>query len=184
MMLMNKSQRFATFEYSKVKSPNAKEAKLSGDHDGDKPIDPGNIRKGTSVPKRENEYKAISEFIALSEITNEVDGRKYNGKVLWDIIVKNEITTTLEKRDEKEQADMMMKEALTEEERLCSTVTDEILGESSNRNNSENGMDISFDPDDMRRNGVESIKGEGADEDENGNDEMKVLETMMRKSLQ
>ena len=168
MMLMNKCQRFSNFEYSKVKTPERRDAKMSGDHTdaSGSPIDPNNNRKRTWIPKRESEYKCISEFIALSKITEENNGRKYDNKAMWDIIVQGMITTKLEDKNEKDQAQMMLVEALTEEERLCSSVTDELLGDVTQVNDSEEGNDniMTFNPEEMERNGIESEVESGEEE--------------------
>ena len=138
--------------------------------------DPGNYKKRTFIPSREREYKCISEFIGLSAIAKEEVGRKFDGKEMWKIIVEGRITTVLEKTDENEQAAMMLEEAMTEEERLCSSLTDEIL-DSANTNESNGDTEgigsnnITFNPEDMENNGVREIEDEDGDNQSNGDND-------------
>jgi hypothetical protein len=127
IMLMNKAQRFIQFEYCRVRDAKCRDSKMIDHVDNDVHLDHGQNQKRTFVPKRDKEYKCISEFLSLSKWTIETDGRKYSSKDVWDIIVEERVSTQLHDQDERAQATMMLEEALTEEERLCSSVTDELF---------------------------------------------------------
>jgi hypothetical protein len=127
IMLMNKAQRFVQYEYCRVKEKQCRDSKMVDHVDGDVRMDHGQNQKRTFIPKRHKEYKCISEFISLMKWTVETNGRKYNSKDVWDVIVEERVTTKLNNQDERAQASMMLNEALTEEERLCSSVTDDLF---------------------------------------------------------
>jgi hypothetical protein len=173
IMLMNKARRFTQKEYSRIKKEATRENKLIDHVDDDSNNDPGGNKKRTYVPNRTREYKCISEYISLCNMAIECQGRKYNTKDVWDVVLEDRVTTKLDDKDAKMQAAMMLEEALTEEERICSLVTNEIFdsfdnlsGRNSQMQTHESTEEITLDP--------QSMVAEGMDVDDVDNEENEV----------
>jgi hypothetical protein len=176
IMLMNKCKRFTQQEYSKVKNVVVRENKLIDHVDNDSSNDPAGNMKRTFVPNRAKEYKCISEFIHICKMTVESPGRKYNSKDVWDVIIEDRCTTKLNNKDEIMQASMMLEEALTEEEQLCNSVTNDLFdfveaeSDANARVTEESDDDVGFDPQSMARDGILM------DDDDEDNDDAETEE--------
>ena len=65
-------------------------------------------RDGSMPPKRKAEHHAIAEFLQIVQFTNEIPGRKYSRKDVWDGLSKT--TVKIKECKEKEVRKLMMKE--------------------------------------------------------------------------
>ena len=76
VLTMDKSMRFCKKEYTFASTTEGRKAKKNGIDDSPH-NDRGNDMKKTTIPKREKELIAISEFISKLDVGTEVPNRKY-----------------------------------------------------------------------------------------------------------
>ena len=102
VMLMSKASRIVVEEYSKVNGTEDRDSKFV-DHQDQNLNTTKAIKntKNSSIPRRERESSAVAEYLFLSKMTKEINGRLYNDEEMWKVI--NECTVDLIVETERER---------------------------------------------------------------------------------
>lgn len=130
VLTMEKSKRFCKKEYTWASTAQGRKAKKDGKDDS--PFnDRGNDMKKTTVPKREKEVIAVSEFISKLDIGKEIPNRKYVRNEIIHILstIESELIDPVaeEKRKKRER------EMMTEEDFVVSSMVNEIFDAEKNK---------------------------------------------------
>ena len=158
LMFMNKAKRMVQTEFGREKTSGKESKFLDQADDRGEGRDKNNNKKRTFVPNRDLEKKIISEFISLLKITEETPNRKYESKVVWNVIQEDKIQTKLIVETENDRAGRLEYETMTVEEQMLSDYAEELIdaasGVDSDGNRIETNEDtVEFDPATMIPNG-------------------------------
>ena len=168
LMFMNKAKRFSQSEYGKEKRDGKEDRYINQEDDGGKKRDKNRNKKRTFVPNRDREKKIISEFILLLKLTDDLAGRKYSSKDVWDIVRGDKITTQLIVENETDRINRVEYETMTEEEQMLTAYADKLMDESNDDSDNTDGVEdtVEFNPSSMINNGEERSDERGEEETE------------------
>ena len=132
VLTMEKAKRFCKKEYSWNQTKKGRKAKENNE-DNSPHNDRGNDMKKTSVPKREKETIAISEFISKLDIVKEVPRRKYSRTNIINILASIESELVDEEAERKQMK--RAREMMTEEDIAVSSMVNNIFDEERKKKN-------------------------------------------------
>ena len=120
LMFMNKAKQMVQTEFGREKMSGEESKFLDQADDCGEGRDKNKNKKQTLVPNQDLEKKIISEFILLLKITEETSNRKYESKVVWNVIQEDKIQTKLIVETENNRAVRFQYETMTVEEHMLS----------------------------------------------------------------
>ena len=120
------------------------------------------------MPNPDREKKIISEFILLLKLTDDLAGRKYSSKDVWDIVRGDKITTQLIVENETDQINRVEYETMTEDEQMLMAYADKLMDESNDDSENIDGVEdpVEFNLLSMMNNGEERSNERGEEETE------------------
>ena len=132
VQMHNKSCRFIQSEYSRVWTDEGKALKSGGGESVDIGIDAN--KRQSAKPSRRDEKVIIAEYIQACGLCNEVQGRTYNRKRMYEAMknVKTKFGNELA-----EQKSRWLDEAMTEQERQLSGVIQQLFSTNSDHTSAQ-----------------------------------------------